>query len=272
MSHAGQPQIHAPRRRRGGARDRGRDRPGRSRRGRRARSARDLPLLREPRRAAGSRFPRRSGRGRRPGGRQRRGQVDVAEDPLRRGPADIGAALRGRRGGQLPVAARLPRARDRGRLPGSGALDRALDRGQHLPRAGAAKGRSGQPPPAARPAEDGGGGEGDARLARRSRSTTCSVRCGLLSGGQRQAVAVARAMQVGLEAAAARRADGRPGRDGAEEDRRAGLGGHEAECRRRPGQPQHPPGARAVRPYCRACSAGTWLRTCAQKASRPRTS
>ncbi len=75
-----------------------------------------------------------------------------------------------------------------------------------------------------------------------------AVRCGLLSGGQRQAVAVARAVRWGSARAPARRADRRAGGNGGREDRPAHQRSRRQRCRRGPRQPQHAPGARAVRP------------------------
>ena len=127
--------------------------------------------------------------------RQRRRQVELHQDPLRRPPARRGARARRRRGGALLLAARRARAGDRDRVPGpcDGAAD--VDLAELLPRRGA-DGResarcAGSTSPTAK------------RIVREQlHEMGIDIRdpdqpVGTLSGGERQSVAIARAIYFG---------------------------------------------------------------------------
>ena len=119
-----------------------------------------------------------------------------------------GAARLGRRG---------PRARHRMRLPGSGAGQRAQHLPQHVfePRI-AARRAAAAPGPSRDAAARGRGAGGDRR-----RRASVELEVGALSGGQRQAIAVARAVLFEGAHPAARRAARGDGRARGAADHRA---------------------------------------------------
>ena len=130
---------------------------------------------------------------RRPARRQRRGQVDADQGAVGRRAGDQRRHLSCAARRSTSARPRRDRARDRDDLPGFRAGHAALDRAQPLPRPRADQG-------AALPQPDGHGAHGAGR--RRAackrvgigKAIPASTPISSLSGGERQAVAIARAM------------------------------------------------------------------------------
>ena len=148
--------------------------------------------LRRGRGAARCRSRRRAGRRARHLRRQRRRQVDADPHHLRRAGAERRRDDGARRGGALPLAARRARGRHRDDLPGPRALPAPRDLAERLPRRRA---------DALRPARQGAHarrrGGYLARLGITLPDTDMAVEN--LSGGQRQAVAISRALRLNAE-------------------------------------------------------------------------
>ena len=119
------------------------------------------------------------------------GKSTLVKTLVGRHPPGRGGDPRRRLAGAAGQPARRPQARDRGRLPGPGLGTRPGLRGQPVPGPGA---RTGPVRAHAEPARDAGAG-GDARSPNSGIELhDVSAPVGTLSGGQRQSVAVARAV------------------------------------------------------------------------------
>ena len=163
-----------------------------------ARGAQRLEVLRQRHRAEGHHVGVERRRGDVRARRQRRRQVDVHQDPLGRAPPRRGRAPRGRRGRRTSTRPRdaLERGHRHGVPgPGDGAAD--VDLAQLLPRLGADEGR--RPVQVHRRQV-----RRRTRCASEMRKMGIDVRdpdqpVGTLSGGERQSVAIARAVYFGAK-------------------------------------------------------------------------